>query len=126
MWGSKVADGPLPVSFYHKIENFLNGYRKEFVVNKSKGNTDDNTSDLIPWTLYILLFQWALDNNNSFVWFRTLTQWNCMARGALIDPLHFSNFTLGVDSIVIKYNDSKADKNAKQLAKKNIYANPND
>ena len=49
-----------------------------------------------------------------------------MARCASIDPLHFSNFSLGVDSIVMKYNDSKADKNAERLAEKNIYAVPLD
>ena len=126
IWGSKMADKPLPISFYRGIEKYLAGYKKEFTVNKGKGNTDDNTSDPIPWTLYVLLLQWALDNNNIFVWFWTLAQWNCMARGASIDPLHFSNFTLGVDSIIVKYDDSKADKNAERLAEKNIYANPDD
>ena len=49
-----------------------------------------------------------------------------MARGASIDPLHFGNFSLGNDSIIIKYDDSKADKSAERLSKKNIYANPNE
>ena len=126
MWGSKVAELPLPTSFYRKIDAFLLGYKKEFVSNKSVGNTDDNTSDPIPYTLYILLLQWALDSNNIFVWFWTLAQWNCMARGASIDPLHFGNFSLGNDSIIIKYDDSKADKSAERLSEKNIYANPHE
>ena len=67
MWGSKVADSPLPIGFYRKIENYLNGYKKEFNVNKSKENTDDNTLDPISWISYIILLQWALDNNICFL-----------------------------------------------------------
>ena len=126
MWGSKTADKPLPISFYRKIEKFLKGYKKEFTNAKKKGNTEDNTSDPIPMTLYVLVLQWALDTNNIMVWFWTLSQWNCMARSASIDPLHFGNFSLGVDSIVVKYDDSKADKNAERLSEKNIFANPYD
>ena len=50
MWGSKVAELPLPTSFYRKFDTFLAGYRKEYVSNKSVGNTEDNTSDPIPYT----------------------------------------------------------------------------
>ena len=101
-------------------------YKKEFVNHKRRGNTDDTTSDPIPWTLYKLVIDWALNSSNILVWFWTISQWNCMARGANIDPLHFGNFTLGPDSIVVKYDDSKADKNAVRLSEKNIYANPDD
>jgi hypothetical protein len=49
-----------------------------------------------------------------------------MARSASIDPLHVGNFSIGTDSIIGKYDDSKADKNAERLSEKNIYANPFD
>ena len=48
-----------------------------------------------------------------------------MAKSASVDPLRLGNFQLGVDSIICKYDESKADKEAKRLSKKNIYANPN-
>ena len=46
-----------------------------------------------------------------------------MARGSNIDPLTVHNFTLGTDSIICKYDDSKCDKSAERLAMKNVYAN---
>ncbi len=47
-----------------------------------------------------------------------------MARSASIDPLAFHHFNLGIDSIIGKYDDSKADKIGERLSEKNIYANP--
>jgi hypothetical protein len=126
MWGAKTQEKQLPRTFYTTFDSFLKGYKKEFTAAKKKGNVDDHTSDPIPFTLYLLVLQWALDSNNILVWFWTLSQWNCMARSASIDPLHFGNFKLGLDSIIVKYDDSKADKNAERLAEKNIFANPND
>lgn len=49
-----------------------------------------------------------------------------MARSASIDCLAFHNFSMGLDSIVIKYDDSKADKAGEKLSEKNVYANPLD
>jgi hypothetical protein len=47
-----------------------------------------------------------------------------MARSASIDPLHLDNFWLGTDSIIGKYDESKADKAAERLSEKNLYSNP--
>jgi hypothetical protein len=47
-----------------------------------------------------------------------------MARSASIDPLVFHHFTLGVDSIIGKYDDLKVDKIGERLSKKTIFANP--
>jgi hypothetical protein len=47
-----------------------------------------------------------------------------MARSASIDPLAFHHFNLGVDSIISKHDDSKADKIGERLSGKNICANP--
>jgi hypothetical protein len=46
-----------------------------------------------------------------------------MARLASIDPLEFHNFSKGVDSIIVKYDDSKAD-NAGEKVPKNLFAHP--
>ena len=46
-----------------------------------------------------------------------------MARCASVDPLGFHNFSLGQDSLIVKYDDSKADKDGERLSEKNIYAN---
>ena len=49
-----------------------------------------------------------------------------MARLANIDPLKLHNFRLGIDSITVKFDESKADKQAQRLAQKNVYAHPCD
>ena len=49
-----------------------------------------------------------------------------MARCASVDPLSFHNFSLGQDSIIVKYDNSKADKYGKRLSEENIYANTDD
>ena len=41
-----------------------------------------------------------------------------------IDPLGFHNFSVGMDSVKCKYDDSKADKKGERVSPKNIYANP--
>ena len=41
-----------------------------------------------------------------------------MSRCASVDPLGVHAFTLGQDSIVIKYNDLKADKDGENLSHK--------
>ena len=47
-----------------------------------------------------------------------------MARASNIDPLGFHNITLGPDTIIIKYDESKKDKAGEKLSEKNVYANP--
>ena len=86
----------------------------------------DTAVDPISIALYKKLLQWALNENNVFVWHWTQSQWNLMARSANIDPLKLHNFKLGTNSIVIKYDESKSDKQAQQLAQKNVYAHPFD
>ena len=41
-----------------------------------------------------------------------------MVRCASVDPLGFHNFTLEQDSIIIKYDDSKGDKDGEKLLQK--------
>jgi hypothetical protein len=126
MWGATEACERLPTSFYEMVDNFLSGYKKEWTSAKKKGNVEEVSADPIPMPLYKLLLKWALDSNNIMVWHWTQAQWSFMGRSASIDPLHTRNFKLGVDSIVGKYDDSKADKTAQRLSEKNIYANPFD
>jgi hypothetical protein len=72
------------------------------------------------------LLHWAVAENNVFVWFWTLAQWNFMVQSASIGPLSFANFRTGTDSIIVKYDNSKMDKAGEQLSEKNLYANVND
>ena len=49
-----------------------------------------------------------------------------MARSVNIDNLTFNCFSLGKDSIVIEYWDTKKDKKGEKTSPKNCYANPFD
>ena len=49
-----------------------------------------------------------------------------MARSVNIDNVTFSQMSLGKDSIVIKYDDSKADQTGEKTSPKNCYPNPID
>lgn len=124
LWGANTANEALPSQVHTTLESFLNGYKKELQVAKKEGNLDESSADPIPFVLYKLILKWASESNSIFVWFWTLTQWNMVGRCANVEPLRFANFSLGSDSIVGKYDDSKAVKDAERLAEKNIYANP--
>ena len=86
----------------------------------------DTPADPISMALHKKLLQWALDENNTFVWHWTQQQWNLMARSANIDQLKLHNFKLGTDSIVVKHDESKANKQALPLAQKNVHGHPFD
>ena len=92
MWGCSVRNKILPVEFYTMWENYLKGFKKEFIANKRKGNVDEESEDPIPKLLYNLILGWLLENNNILVWVWTLLQWNLMARSASVDPLRLGNF----------------------------------
>ena len=124
MWGAKILEERLPTQFFSEMDKYLAAYKKEWAQAKKKGQAEDVGADPIPFSIYQLILQWAIKNNNPFVWVWTLLQWNFCARSANIDPLGFHNFNLGMDSIVGKYDDSKADKAGERLSEKNLYANP--
>ena len=123
LWGSATSECPLPTAFYTEVTKYLKSYKKETVVAKKNGMVDESGADPIPPALFHLICQWSIQQNNIFMWFWTLFQWNTMARCASIDPLGFHNMSLGQDSIKCKYDDSKTKKDGEKLSEKNIYAN---
>ena len=87
---------------------------------------DEDNADPIPWPLFVQICHWALLKGNIFVWVFSVMQWNCLGRSVSIDPLGFHNFQPGVDSIIIQYDNSKADQEGMKVTPKNCYANPFD
>ena len=126
LWGSKIAGQLLPSDFFTKSETYLIAFRRKFAQAKKVGNVEEQATDPIPIPVYRFLLRRSIETNNIFAWTWTLLQWNCMARSASIDCLGFHNFSLGTDSLVVKYDDSKADKAGEKLSEKNLYANPID
>jgi hypothetical protein len=126
IYGSSSANQPLPPLYYIEIDKFLAAFKKETAQARKLGNTDEKEADPIPWSLYQLICGWAVSEGNILVWVWTTLQWSCMARSINIESLSFHNITLGEDSIKIKYDSTKADKEGKKCSPKNIYSNPLD
>ena len=69
----------------------------------------DTAADPLSIALHKKLLQWALHENNAFVWHRTQQQWNLMAQLENIDPLKLHNFKLGTNGMIVKHDESEAD-----------------
>ena len=126
LWGAEQAGEFLSSTFYREIEIFLKSYKKETRKAKSEGKLDENEADPIPFSLFRLLMVWAIDRCNIFLWVFSVLQWHFMARSINIGVLGLHNFSLGADSIIGKYDKSKADQMGKKVHDKNLYANPFD
>ena len=118
LWGAKVIDIKLPTSFYEDINNYLKSYQKLSVQTWKDGNMVEKAADPILFSLYKCTLKWSIERNNIFIWFWTIVQWNYIAQCTSVDPLDFHNFLLGLDSLIVKYDDSKVDKDGERLSKK--------
>ena len=125
-WGAKMVNQSLPTDFHKAMDRWMSLYKVEYKEAKKAGNAEDTAADPIPFPLYKLILKWAIDENNPMVWFWSLSQWSFVARSASIDPLGLSNFKVGPDSLIGKYDNSKADRAGERLSEKNIFANPYD
>ena len=102
-------------------------FKKKFAQAKKKGEVEEYSTDPIPLPVYRFLLRRSISQNNVFAWTWTLLQWNCMARSASIDCLAFHNLSVGsLDScsIVIKYDETKADKAGEKLSEKKYMLTP--
>lgn len=126
LFGSEQAGEVLPRMYHQEMNKFLESFKKEAVKAKREGNVDERDADQIPFALYRLICEWAVSAGNIFAWTFTVLQWNCMARSASIDPLGIHNFSRGIDSFKVTYDDSKTDGTGERVSPKNLYANPFD
>jgi hypothetical protein len=123
-FGAEEVHQALPPQYFVEMDAFLDASKKEVVIHRRAGNLDEQEADPISFPLYQLICEWALSSGSIFLWVWTILQWNNMAQSISIDPLGFHNFSIGMDSVKCKYDDSKADKKGERVSPKNIYANP--
>ena len=126
LFGAYRANVPLPATFKIEMGSYIDSIKKEKIKARKKGELDDRDADPINFGLYKHLCQFALRKGDIFLWAFTVFQWNCMARSINIDDITFSQCSLGNDSLVIKYFDSKSDQTGERTSPKNCYANPFD
>ena len=124
----KIEHVQLPPTYRPEMAAYLDTLEKEKTQAKKRGETDEKAADPINASLFKCICEWALDSHNIFVWAFSLVQWHVMGRSINVAPIGFHNFSrsLGEDTIVIKYDDNKADKKGVKTSPKNCYANPFD
>ena len=126
LYGAKSVRQSLPVSYYREMELYLSAFKKETAEAKQDGQLDEQEADPIPRSLFRLILEWALAENNIFLWVFTILQWNCMARSINIGVLSLHCFRVAMDSIAVKYDTNKADTAGEKVTEKHLYANPFD
>ena len=96
----------LSTAFFKNLEKSLQKLLAS-VRDQSAGILQESGSHPISVNLYKLILEWSISKSDVFVWFWTLCQWNNMAQCSNIDPLGSHNYSLGMDFIICKYDDSK-------------------
>jgi hypothetical protein len=109
-----------------KIKGYLDSMKKEKTKAKKRGVVEEKEADLISYELYRLLYKMTIQRGDIFVWACMDMQWARMARSIPIDDLTFVQVSLGTDSLVVEYCDSKSDQEGERISPKNCYANPFD
>ena len=127
LYGAEKVKERLPTDYFEEMEKFLNAFKKECAKAKLDGNLDEREADPISWGLFRIILQWALSENNIFVWVFSLLQWGCMARSVSIGVLGFHNFRLGEDNIICRYDKHKSDQTGATVHEdKHLFSNPFD
>ena len=108
------------------ISAYIESLRKENQKAKNMGQVIEQEVDPISPPLYRLICKRTWLKGDIFVWAVTVLQWNCMARSINIDNLIFNSHSIGRDSCIIKYFDTKKDKERTKTSPNNCYANPFD
>ena len=98
------------------MEDYLGAYtRKKVALAQKKGRSMSSAQTQFQLPVYRSMIETS--KKNIFAcWVWTQLQWNCMAPSASIDCLGFHNFSVGLDWIVIKYDETKADKAGEKLS----------
>ena len=66
-------------------------YKKCVANAKESEGVDESDADPITFSSYNYLFKWSIEEDDVFSWAWTVTQWNCIARPASIEPFRLSS-----------------------------------
>ena len=126
LFGAKRNHSALPSNYEAEMAPFMESFKKENQSKKKLGQVKEQEADPISFALFRHISKSALDLGDIFLWCFTVMQWNCMARSINIGNLRFNCLSVGQDSIIVKYWDTKKDKTGEKTSPKNCYANPFD
>ena len=120
LFGAKRQKVKLGDNFKVQMEAFMDSLKKENQKAKKNGQCTEQEADPITFPLYREICRKAIATGNIFLWVFTVCQWNCMARSINIDNLRFNCLSLGKDSLVVKYWDTKKDKKGEKHPQKTV------
>ena len=104
LFGAHRARVALPEIYEMEMKKaFLDSVKKEKTKAKKRGEVEEKEADPISFELYRLIYKYAIEAGNIFVWAFTVMQWSCMARSISIDDLTFAQVSLDINSMVIEY-----------------------
>ena len=126
LFGAQERGTCMSMKYNVEMKKYLQHYKNEVAANKKLGKVDEYDSDPFSFTLVMFICMLVLDSGDIFSLVGFLMQWNCMTRSINIDYVGFSNLKRGTDSLVIKYDDTKADKTGENCHNKKLYTNPKD
>jgi len=113
LYGASRGKKVLPTGYKEEMTMFLESLEKERTAARKRGELSEEEADPICFPLYRSICSYAIQVKDAFLWAFTVLIWSCMARPINIDDLSMSNISLGVDSVVIKFSDTKKDKKGK-------------
>ena len=123
-YGRKLANGSFCSEIQNSMPDIIKGLANLNAELKHAGQVEENDADEIPPELFELMLESAMEKGNHLMWAMSVLQWSLMARSQNIDNLVFRSFTMGSDSIRVKFNQTKMNPSGHKTTSKNCYANP--
>jgi len=113
LYGASRVKKILPMGYKEEMKIFLDSLEKERTAARKRGELSEEEADPISFPLYRTICNYAVSVKDSFLWAFSVLIWSCMARPINIDDLSLTNISLGVDSVIIKFSDTKKTRQVK-------------
>jgi len=123
-YGRKLANGSFCSDLQNSMADIIKGLANLNAEFKHAGQVEENDADEIPPELFEIMLNYAMEKGNHLMWVMSVLQWSLMARSQNIDNLVFRSFTMGRDTIRVKFNQTKMNPSGTKTTNKHCYANP--
>ena len=97
---------------------FFRFYEERKTKANKRGKLDEHNADPNPFDLYHWMCKISMEKGDIFTWAFTLFQSNCMSRSINIEELTSSQLSLGKDSLIVKYCNTKMGQAGEKLVLK--------
>ena len=115
-----------PLSLSTLRSDHKKAMKKECVAQRSKGNSESQEADPIPYPMYRAFAQHMMEAGNIKSWAWGDQEWNLMGRSQHVENLGLKNMKVDNDALRFHHDGGKGDQNACRNTYKHMYANPFD